>query len=241
MDYYKRWNEEECVRSFAEKGIGDFFQSETKLLPSILGNISSVLDVGCASGRYIELLLSLRPELCASLDFHGIDTSEESIANARRIYPQYHFRTINALDYAPGRMFDLVNATGVCQHEPRFEMLIKRMVDWSTNYVMFDVKFAAIEEHIIDRGSSFAGSADNRLYFILLSYPRMIDFLRSLEEVGAIRIFGYETPVNKRTTVPQGISSVISAGILLRKGVAPSGPDVEAELPLARLRSNNSV
>lgn len=234
-DYYRRWSEENCVRIFADKKIGDFFQSEKKFLQSILWNTSSVLDVGCASGRYIEFLLSIRPELTNVLDFCGIDISEENVANAWRLYPRYDFHTANALEYNPGRTFDLVNATGVCQHEPCFELLIQRLVDFSAKYVMFDVKFAATDDHVVDIERSFAGSAENKLYFVLLNYPRMVTFLQGLQGICKIRIFGYETSINRNTTIPNNISSVVSAEILLEKGEVLIGPEIEADLPFEQL------
>lgn len=228
--HYERWSEDECVRTFAAKTVAEFFESERTLLRAILPGVRSVLDVGCASGRYVDLLLSLRPELAGSLEFRGIDISAENVRRAREFYPQYEFQTANALDYEPGRRFDLVNATGVCQHEPRFERLIQRMADWSDKHVLFDVKFAAVDEHVADLTRSFTGSTSNRLYFVLLNYARFIEFLQGLQDVASVRVFGYETPVNRRTTVPEGIASIISAGVLLTKGRAVDGVAVESNV-----------
>ena len=230
-DHYRRWSDADAVRTFAEKKVTDFFQSEQNLLESVLPDVRSVLDVGCASGRYVDLLLSLRPALALTLDFQGIDITAENVRNARALYPQFEFHTANALEYEPGRRFDLVNATGVCQHEPRFEELIRRMVSWSDKYVLFDVKFAAVDEHVIDITRSFAGSTSNRLYFVLLNYSRFVAFLQDLPDVAAVRVFGYETPVNPRVTVPDGVVPVVSAGILLTKGRATDRVVLESDVP----------
>jgi SAM-dependent methyltransferase len=229
-DYYKRWSDADAVQIFAEKKVGDFFQSEQHLLQSILPDVRSVLDVGCASGRYVDLLLSLRPELAGTLDFHGIDISAENVRSARVLYPQHDFQMGNALEHEPGRRFDLINATGVCQHEPRFEDLIRRMVGWSDKYVLFDVKFAAVDEHIADIGRAFAGSASNRLYFVLLNYSRFVTFLQNIPNVAAVRVFGYETPVNARVTVPPNVAPIVSAGILLSKGSVTGAAVLESNV-----------
>jgi SAM-dependent methyltransferase len=226
-DHYRRWSEPDCVRAFAEKGVEGFFESETRILRQILPDVRSVLDVGCASGRFLDLLRSygLDP------DYTGIDISAASVESARTLHPGGRFVHANALDYSPGRSFDLVNATGVCQHEPRFEALIDRMSQWSSRYVLFDVKLAQTVSHIVDRAKSFAGSEKNRLYFILLSYPALLAFLRARSGVRRIQVYGYETPLNPRTTVPPSVRRIVSAGILLEKdGGTAAQPDAAPEV-----------
>jgi SAM-dependent methyltransferase len=222
-DHYRRWSEPDCVRAFAQKTVEGFFESETRILKEILPNVRSVLDVGCASGRFLDLLRSygLDP------DYMGIDLSAESVRNARALYPSKVFAHANALDYVPERCFDLVNATGVCQHEPCFEALIDRMLDWSTRYVLFDVKLAVIGSHIIDRAKSFAGSDENRLYFNLLNYSALLAFLRARSGIKRIEVYGYESPLNPRTTVPVHVRRIVSAGILMEKG---GGAETEADI-----------
>ncbi len=120
-----------------------------------------------------------------------------------------------------GSKFDLVNATGVMQHEPRFEDLIRNMLSWSDRFVLFDVKLAFIEQHIVDRSVSFAGKGANRLYFIILSYPGLRTFLQSLAGIARVSVYGYVTQMNKRRHVPDQIGQLVSVGILIEKGKAP--------------------
>lgn len=210
-EIYARWSEEDCVRVFAEKRVDGFYESETRFLKSILSNVRSVLDVGCASGRFIDLLKSFGIDP----DYVGIDIGAENVGNARRLYPGYEFFQANALDFEPPSTFDLVNATGVCQHEPSFEELIRRMLSWSERFVLFDVKFAAIDDHLVDLSASYTGSEKNRLYYILLNYRKFRQFLVSLSGVGRVAIYGYETPVSARAVVPASVGPVVSAGIML--------------------------
>jgi SAM-dependent methyltransferase len=234
-NYYVRWSEADCVRSFSEKRAQDFFESERQLLHPIIHEITSVLDVGCASGRYADLLATLDPTIEGRLDFHGIDISEASVASARESYPQYRFEMANALDYAPPCRFDLVNAIGVLQHEPRFDILIGRMLEWASKYVLFDVKLARVPDHLVDISRAYAGSAENRLYFNLLNYERFLADLLRTPDIDAIRIYGYPTPINARTVVPVAIPEVVSAAVLLHKGACDGQPKIEAQLPVTRL------
>ncbi len=227
-DHYQRWDDRDAVEEFAKKAPTDFFRSETVFLEEIAGQVDSVLDVGCAAGRYIELLNRFGIEAA----YTGIDLSPSSIERGRAAYPDVEFVLGNALEIDPGRTFDLVNATGVCQHEPRFEDLIRQMIAWSRRYVLFDVKFAAIDDHLIDIERSYGGR-ENRLYFILLSLPPFLDFLKTIPGIGRIRIYGYVTPTNARTVVPENISVVHSAGVLLERapGVTSGGAEVVVDVP----------
>jgi SAM-dependent methyltransferase len=227
-DQHRRWDEAEVIAQFAHKGVGDFFRSETRYLEEIAADIGSVLDVGCASGRFIELLRHYGVEP----DFTGVDVSAASVAHACAAYPQARFIAGDALDLTLDATFDLVNATGVCQHEPRFETLIRRMVDWSARYVLFDVKLAPIDAHLIDIGRAYCGAPGNRLHYMVLAPRLFCAFLQGLGGIGHISIYGYETPLNARTVIPKGIGPIVSAGVLLEKG-SEKEADLRLELPSA--------
>jgi len=221
----KRWTEADAIEQFAHKTANDFFRSETYFLERIATEIDSVLDIGCAAGRMIELFAryGVKPR------FTGIDLSPASIALARKNYPDSNFIDGDALDCEFGEPFALVNATGVFQHEQRFEALLDRMLYWSSRYVLFDVKLAAIDSHLIDIERSYCGGAD-RLFYIVLSPRQLLSKLRSLPGLSRISIYGYETPTNARTFVPGDLGPITSAGILLEKGPA-SAPELQVALP----------
>lgn len=225
-EHYRRWTEADCVRRFAEKGVAEFFETERRFLTRIMPDVASVLDVGCASGRLLELLHQYKP----SLDFDGIDIVPDSIELAKQLYPRSRFWCGNALQVDPGRTYDLVNATGVCQHEPRFEDLIRRMWDWSGRYMLFDVKLARLDLHLVDRERSYSGEAQ-RLYFIIASLPALLATLKSLPEVGRISAYGYVTKPNKHTTVPADLGDFVSAGFLLDRVPGAGAPETMLDLP----------
>jgi len=222
---YRRWDDADAVDRFATKQATDFFRTETRFLAPIAGEVGSVLDVGCASGRFMELLASLgtRPA------YTGIDISPGQIASARLLYPGASFHLGNALELAIEGRFDLVNATGVMQHEPRLAALIDRMVSWSRRFVLFDVKLAAIDDDIVDIARAHAGTPENPLYFNVLSARGFLDRLRALDGIGAATVYGYVTPPNRSTTLPPEVTTLVSAGVLLERGEGPVR--LAAELP----------
>jgi SAM-dependent methyltransferase len=224
-DHHRRWDAKEAVEQFANKTAADFFRSETHFLDQIHINIHSVLDIGCAAGRFIALL----EHYGAGPAYIGIDVSAASLALARAAYPQATFIEADALDCRLEGRFDLVNATGVCQHEPRFEHLIQRMLEWSARYVLFDVKLAAVDRHLVDIDRAYCGGED-RLYYIVLSPALLLETLKELAGPSRIAIYGYQTPTNARTVVPVGLGPIASVGVLIDK-TPQAVPAVEVELP----------
>lgn len=223
--FHIRWNDSSCVDEFAQKDAQSFFASETHFIEMIAGNVRSVLDVGCASGRFIELLRHYRNDFA----YTGIDIGSANIDNARHIYPAAEFHHRDALLFETERRYDLVNATGVMQHEPRFEQLLRRMVQWSERYVLFDVKLAALQQHLIDIDRSHAG-LEHRLYFIPLSPSRLMETLRNLGGIRRIAVYGYPTAVNANVRLPADVGQIVSAGVLLELGEAESAIE-EIHLP----------
>ncbi len=226
-DHHRRWNEKDSVQRFSRKAAPDFFRSETHFLDRIAAELGSVLDVGCAAGRMMELLRHYG----ATPHFSGIDISDASVELAKRSYPECTFVVENALEWETDERFDLVNATGVCQHEPKFEKLIERMTEWSDRYVLFDVKLSRLSEHLIDIDRAYCGGHD-RLYYIVLALPRLLDLLTTLPGVSSISIFGYETKANDRTVLPATLKPLVSAGVLLTKSDRRGAePVIESDLP----------
>lgn len=222
---YRRWDDPDAVDRFAAKSASDFFRTETHFLGARARGLRSVLDIGCASGRFMELLSVLG----AHAAYTGIDISAEQIASARRLYPDADFHLGNALELDIAGPFDLVNATGVMQHEPRFAELIARMIAWSARYVLFDVKLSDLDEDIVDITRSHAGTSEHPLFFNILSTRRLIERLQGQEGIVRAAIYGYETPPNASTTIPSEVTRLVSAGVFLEVGEGPA--TIETELP----------
>ncbi len=194
----------------------------------------SVIDIGCASGRFVELLATLG----ATPRYTGLDLSEASVARARALYPAHDFHCVNALTFEPENTADLVNATGVMQHEPRFDALLDRMISWSRRHVLFDIKLAAMSDHLADIERAYIAS-DPPMYFVVLSADRFLREIAERRDIRRAEIFGYETPRNANAVLPPEIGPLVSAGVLLETGTPPAGgPEIISSLP--PFLSNNS-
>ncbi len=228
--HHKHWDAETSVDKFATKTAQDFFKSEVRFIAEVGAELTSVLDVGCASGRLIELLKEYRT---APFRFVGVDLADNSIARAKALYPEHEFFTGDALDLDITGTFDLVNATGVCQHEPRFAELLDRMLAWSNRYVLFDAKLSDVAEDISDLSQAYCDH-DPPFFFIVKSLSHLLGEIASRPEVRRVSLFGYETKKNAVTVLPPHVTRLVSTGVFLEKGPARTERDaleVRLELP----------
>lgn len=212
--HYLRWSDRDIIEKFMKKGEKQFFDSEKRLLSLIKNDIRTVLDIGCASGRYLELLKS-----CSiNCDYTGVDIIDKNIEIAREQYPESKFILGNALSAKIHGKFDLVNATGVIQHEPKFRYLIPMMISWSAKYIIFDVKIAKIAGYISDLEVAYAECNEKKLYFVVMSLEWLKQFLCEMQGIEEIIIFGYKTSINDNVSLPKHVKEIVSAGVLLKKG-----------------------
>jgi SAM-dependent methyltransferase len=222
-EIYRNWQQSDSVERFANKAVCDFFRSETYFLEKIGKELNSVLDVGCASGRFIELIQKYNHDI----QYTGIDLVQESIELGQKYYPNADFFVASAQEFETDKKFDLVNATGVFQHEPKFDELLHRMIRWSEKYILFDIKAAAIEHHLIDIEKSYCESDNDRMYFNVMSWTEFKQQLLQLRGIESVMVLGYETKPNKVTTVPESALPFASMGVLLRKGKGKGKPVLE--------------
>jgi SAM-dependent methyltransferase len=100
----------------------DFFaQGRVAWLAQCLNDLAftprAVLDFGCGTGSAAPFLGAL-PGISSLL---GVDVSEQSIAEARRLHASETTRFALATEYQPDRSFDLAFCNGVFHHIPPTE------------------------------------------------------------------------------------------------------------------------
>ena len=222
------WSHADSVEEFSQKKPEDFFKSEVHFLNLIKGGVRRVLDVGCASGRLIELMKML----CQRVSYTGIDITEDSIEQGCVLYPHARFILGNALNVELNETFDLVYSIGVFQHVPYYERLLNRMVEWSARYILFDVKAAAVSEPIVDLDRSYCKHEGDKNYFVILNWPQFRRQVLSLPDVTRISAWGYETSINQATRVPQDVLPIYSITLLLETGDSRNHTEVDEDVPL---------
>jgi radical SAM superfamily enzyme YgiQ (UPF0313 family)/2-polyprenyl-3-methyl-5-hydroxy-6-metoxy-1,4-benzoquinol methylase len=99
------------------------FGALADLVRPIVHNGSSVLELGCASGYYYEIMEYL---LGRRIDYTGVDYSDAMIAMARDFYPRAHFFAEDAKKLSfTSHQFDLVISSCILLHVPDYRQHIE--------------------------------------------------------------------------------------------------------------------
>ena len=93
---------------------------ELEFLEKYVYDNEKILDVGCGNGRLYELFKE------RTIDYYGVDFSEELIGIAGKRYPQFKFQVADAFNLPfPASFFDKVFSVAVFHHIPSKELRMK--------------------------------------------------------------------------------------------------------------------
>ncbi|MDP2664322.1 MAG: methyltransferase domain-containing protein [bacterium] len=105
---------------------GDFSRTrnrvweELEFLGKYVCDNEKILDVGCGNGRLYELFKE------RTIDYYGVDFSEELVGIAGKRYPQFKFQVADALNLPfPDNFFDKVFGVAIFHHIPSKELRMR--------------------------------------------------------------------------------------------------------------------
>jgi len=212
---YGYWDNQDLLAGFNDKTPDRFFKSEINLL----GNISNtnnlqVLDIGCSCGRFYDLLQSLHYQF----EYTGLDISQNSLDIARANYPGSEFILGNAVNFSSHKKFNIVNATGVFQHETHYRELLINMLNLAKDYVLFDVKITPLENTYADVEKLYCMMGEAKIPMVVLAYTELISLINELANQFSVSLLAYSTPSNSSTYGPKEVTeNWASCGVLIDK------------------------
>jgi len=199
---------------------GGVFRSEQYFWEKIGRGGMRVLDVGCATGNLFHALR----ERFGEVEYVGVDGSESLVKRANELTNEATFINKNIFELDKNyfkEKFDVVVATGVFQHEPRYKELMDLMLDHAKEggHILFDIKLFHTNKTLDDIDDTYGDHGDHRVYYIILKYQ---DFLatikRQINHLAKVEIFGYYAGVNSTVRLPKKINEeVCSSHVLLQK------------------------
>ena len=222
METVKAWSQPSALDYYYKHRheVSDLYPSEQVFLPRVLFPGIKVLDVGCASGGFFNIMRTLEP----AIDYTGIDIVKPAVDLARRRYPEARFEvTIGmAIPYDEGT-FDLVHCTSVLNNEPRYPELWKEMYRVTNRFVLADMRLLKdIGGEESGRESrykiQFEGQNQEAVVpYVVSDADEVISFLLNLEpRPQALRGTGYFHEVSELADTPY--SQVCMAILLVEKG-----------------------
>ena len=139
MEISKAWSKPSAIDYYAQnrQQYSDLYPSEKVFLPRVLFPGAKVLDVGCASGGFYNIMRSLEP----SVVYTGIDIAPPAIQMAKEKFPEGRFMVTDGIEMPfEDDSFDLVHCTSVLVIEPRYKELLKEMYRVSNRFVLMDIR-----------------------------------------------------------------------------------------------------
>ena len=139
MNSSKAWSESSAIDYYSRRRheVSDLYPSEKVFLPRVLFPGAKVLDVGCASGGFYNIMRSLEPRI----EYTGIDIAEPAIELAKEMYPEARFQVTGGLEIPfDDNSFDIVHCTSVLVVEPRYKEVLAEMYRVSNRFVLVDMR-----------------------------------------------------------------------------------------------------
>ncbi len=222
MEYAKQWSQPSALDYYSKHRHewSDLYPSEQVFLPRVLFPGIKVLDVGCASGGFFNIMRTLEP----TIDYIGIDIAQPAVDLARQKYPEARFEVTSgmAIPYDDGT-FDLVHCTSVLNNEPRYPEIWTEMYRVANRFVLADMRLlkdiggrenAQDSRYIIQ----FEGQDQEAVVpYVVSDADEVISFLLSLNpRPQALRGTGYFHEISELADTP--FSQVCMSILLLEKG-----------------------
>ena len=139
MSTAKEWSNQSAIDYYSENRheISDLYPSETIFLPRVLFPGAKVLDVGCASGGFFNIMRSYEPHI----EYTGVDLSERAVELAKERYPEATFIVTEGFElFFANNTFDVVHCTSVFNNEPNYQAMLREMYRVSNRFVLVDIR-----------------------------------------------------------------------------------------------------
>jgi len=135
----KEWSNQSAIDFYSQNRheVSDLYPSEEVFLPRVLFPGAKVLDVGCASGGFYNIMRSFEPHI----EYTGIDLSEKAVELAVERYPEARFMVTEGFRLPfQDNEFDIVHCTSVFNNEPNYQEMLEEMYRVSNRFVLVDIR-----------------------------------------------------------------------------------------------------
>ena len=222
METAKAWSQPSALDFYYKHRheVSDLYPSERVFLPRVLFPGIKVLDVGCASGGFFNIMRTLEP----AIDYTGIDIAKPAVDLARQRYPEARFEVTSgmAMPFDDGT-FDLVHCTSVLNNEPRYPELWREMYRVANRFVLADMRLLKDIGGLESAQNSsytiqFEGQDQEAVVpYVVSDADEVISYLLSLNpRPQALRGTGYFHEVSELADTP--FSQVCMSILLVEKG-----------------------
>ena len=180
---------------------------------------AKVLDVGCASGGFFNIMRSFAPHV----EYTGIDLSDKAVELAKERYPEAKFMVTEGFRLPfQDNDFEVVHCTSVFNNEPDYQ----EMYRVSNRFVLVDIRLLKGLGSQLESvyNIQFNGKAvEATVPYVVNDADEVVNFILRLEpRPKALYGTGYFNQVAKEAETQH--DNVCMAVLLIQKGVQKGGP-----------------
>ena len=225
MSTAKEWSSQSAIDFYYENRheLSDLYPSEKVFLPRVLFPGAKVLDVGCASGGFFNIMRSFEPHI----EYTGIDLSDKAVGLATERYPDARFMVTTGFRLPfQDNNFDIVHCTSVFNNEPNYQGMLEEMYRVSNRFVLVDIRLSK------DLGKQLKSvyniqfnskKVEATVPYVVNDADEVVNFILQLKpRPRALYGTGYFHQVAKEAeTTPDDVCMAV---LLIQKGVRPDEP-----------------
>ncbi len=239
MNKANAWSNQSAIDFYYQNRheISDLYPSEKIFLPRVLFPGAKVLDVGCASGGFFNIMRSYEP----CVEYTGVDLSERAVELARERYPEARFIVTKGFGLPfEDNTFDVVHCTSVFNNEPNYQAMLKEMYRVCSRFVLVDIRLLkgiGKQENSVYNIQFNGEQVEAIVPYVVNDADEVADFILNLDpRPTALRGAGYFHQVAKEANTPYG--EVCMTMLLIQKR---GSEDESTTLDLADLPIEFSV
>ncbi len=225
MSTAEEWSKQSAIDYYSQHRheVSDLYPSEKVFLPRVLFPGAKVLDVGCASGGFFNIMRSFEP----AIDYTGIDLSTVAVDMARERYPEAKFILTEGFGLPfEDNYFDLVHCTSVFNNEPNYQTMLREMYRVSNRFVLADIRLlkGIGEQQNSIYNIQFEGDGvEATVPYVVNDADEVANFILQLDpKPRALRGTGYFHRLAKEAESSD--SEACMTILLLQKGDSEGGP-----------------
>lgn len=204
------WSHTNAINYYCShrNSVADIYESEKFFLSQVLEPGYSILDIGCATGGFVNVFREYEP----TVSYTGVDISTEMIRQARILHPEIHFEVADGNNLPFGNnSFDIVFSSGALHMAPNWREILAEGWRIANRYFIFDVRLKNSPPTIEDINLSFeriafSGQWDGKTIvpYIIIDVKMFKQTLDALHPAPSVQqIHGYYHPVSDMTVTPE--------------------------------------
>ncbi len=203
------WNETATIDYYINhrQSYSDLYPSEKYFLtPSFITNITSFLDVGCASGSMSKILQSIHK----NLKYTGLDIAPNLINHANQHLSNkltdFYCYDGEEMPFEKEK-FDLVFSSGVLHLIDNYKSIFTQIITRSTKYALVDFRVCTKQTYQGKFNFDFGNNNNviNHTSYHVINFLELMRFFKTFSTIRHIEAFGYKFSSSKMS---EGIDEV---------------------------------